>query len=151
MDMVTFLPVSSRVFTRSIAVVLGLICTFRNKETEHVSFLSGMTVAWTHGVYTCGLLFVQMNMVPSGVWKLLPRMNQTCGGLYFFRRFRPSKVTMLKGIFNVCFFFYPSTDDRCPSLQGIGKPPWSLWLNLCLKCTARQRDLRDTCICGVQR
>ncbi|XP_064883646.1 E3 ubiquitin-protein ligase MYCBP2 isoform X5 [Oncorhynchus nerka] len=26
----------------------------------------------------------QMNVVPSGVWKLLPRMNQTCGGLQFF-------------------------------------------------------------------
>ena len=38
-----------------------------------------------HGVYTCVLLFVQMNVVPSGVWKLLPRMNQTCGGLQFLR------------------------------------------------------------------
>jgi hypothetical protein len=27
--------------------------------------------------------FVQQNVVPSGVWKLLPRMNQTCGGLQF--------------------------------------------------------------------
>ncbi|KAM9523814.1 inhibitor of nuclear factor kappa-B kinase subunit epsilon-like isoform 2-T2 [Salvelinus alpinus] len=26
----------------------------------------------------------KMNVVPSGVWKLLPRMNQTCGGLQFF-------------------------------------------------------------------
>jgi hypothetical protein len=25
-----------------------------------------------------------MNVVPSGVWKLLPRINQTCGGLHFF-------------------------------------------------------------------
>uniref|UniRef100_A0A4W5RBJ1 Anion exchange protein n=1 Tax=Hucho hucho TaxID=62062 RepID=A0A4W5RBJ1_9TELE len=25
-----------------------------------------------------------MNVVPSGIWKLLPRMNQTCGGLQFF-------------------------------------------------------------------
>ncbi|XP_055789821.1 ubiquitin carboxyl-terminal hydrolase 42-like isoform X2 [Salvelinus fontinalis] len=46
-----------------------------------------MTAAWSHGVYTCVLLFVQMNVVPSGVWKLLPRMNQTCGSLqYFFLR-----------------------------------------------------------------
>ena len=37
----------------------------------------GMTAAWSHGVYTCVLLFVQINVVPSGVWKLLPRMNQT--------------------------------------------------------------------------
>ncbi|XP_023851629.2 protein FAM210B, mitochondrial isoform X2 [Salvelinus sp. IW2-2015] len=42
-----------------------------------------MTAAWSHGVYTSVLLFVQMNVVPSGVWKLLPRMNQTCGGLQF--------------------------------------------------------------------
>ena len=43
-----------------------------------------MMAAWSHGVYTCVLLFVQMNVVASGVWKLLPRMNQTCGGLQFF-------------------------------------------------------------------
>ena len=46
-----------------------------------VSFLSGIT--WSHGVHICVLLFVKMNMVPSGVWKLLPRMNRTCGGLQF--------------------------------------------------------------------
>ena len=40
-----------------------------------------MTAAWSHGVYTCVLLFVQMNVVPSGI--RLPRMNQTCGGLQF--------------------------------------------------------------------
>uniref|UniRef100_A0A8C8FYV1 K Homology domain-containing protein n=2 Tax=Oncorhynchus TaxID=8016 RepID=A0A8C8FYV1_ONCTS len=44
-----------------------------------------MTDAWSHGVYTCVLLFVQMNVVPSGVWKLLPRMKQTyyCKHLMF--------------------------------------------------------------------
>ena len=36
-----------------------------------------MTAAWSHGVYTCVLLFSQINVIPSGVWKLLPRMNQT--------------------------------------------------------------------------
>ena len=46
-----------------------------------------MTAAWSHGVYTCILLFVQMNVVPSVIWKLLPRMTQTCGGLQFFLRF----------------------------------------------------------------
>ena len=46
--------------------------------------------------------------------------------------------------------FYPS-DNRCPSLRGIGKPPWSLWLNLCLKFTLRLRDFTDNCMCGVQR
>jgi hypothetical protein len=36
-----------------------------------------MTAEWSHSVYTCILLFIQMNVVPSGVWKMLPRMNQT--------------------------------------------------------------------------
>ena len=31
MDIDTFIPVSSSIFTRSFAVVLGLICTFRTK------------------------------------------------------------------------------------------------------------------------
>jgi hypothetical protein len=43
-------------------------------------------------------------------------------------------------------YFYPST-NRCPSLWGIKKPPWSLWL----KFTTRLRDLTDNCMCGVQR
>jgi hypothetical protein len=47
-------------------------------------------------------------------------------------------------------FFYPST-NRCTSLRSIRKPPWSFWLNLCLKFTARLRDLTDNCMCGVQR
>uniref|UniRef100_A0A8C8IUD7 Protein Jumonji n=1 Tax=Oncorhynchus tshawytscha TaxID=74940 RepID=A0A8C8IUD7_ONCTS len=38
-----------------------------------------MTAAWSHGFYTCVLLVVEINVVPSGIWKLLPRMNQTCG------------------------------------------------------------------------
>jgi hypothetical protein len=54
-----------------------------------------------------------------------------------------NNITMLKGIFNV---FYPST-NRFPSLWGIGKPPWSLWL----KFTTRPRDLTDNCMCRVQR
>ena len=67
-DIDTFVPVSSSIFTRSY-------------ETERVSFLSGMTAAWFHGVYTFVQLFVQINVVPLVVWKMLPRMNQTCGGL----------------------------------------------------------------------
>ena len=46
------------------------------------------------------------------------------------------------------FIFSPST-NRCPSLRG--KPPWSLWLNQCLKFTARLRDLTDNGMCEVQR
>ena len=51
---------------------------------QNTFFLSGLTAAWSHGVYTCVLLFVQMSVVPSGVWKFLPWMFQTCGGLFFF-------------------------------------------------------------------
>ena len=43
-----------------------------------------MTAAWSHGVYTCVLLLVQMNVVLSGFWKLLPRMNQTSEVCNFF-------------------------------------------------------------------
>uniref|UniRef100_A0A4W5RAX6 Si:ch211-43f4.1 n=2 Tax=Hucho hucho TaxID=62062 RepID=A0A4W5RAX6_9TELE len=43
---------------------------------------------------------------------------------------------MLKGIFNVCFLFYPSTNG-CPSLRSFGKRPWSL-------------DLTDNCMCGME-
>ena len=79
-------PVSSSIFTRSFAVVLGLICTFHTKVrwslVNRTRLLpegyDGCMVPWC---YTCVLLFVQINVVPSGVWKLLPRMNQTCGGL----------------------------------------------------------------------
>ena len=75
MDIDTFVPVSSSIFTRPIAVVLGLIALFGPKnvkllETERVSFLRSMTAAWSHGVYTCVLLFVKIYVVPSGVWKL---------------------------------------------------------------------------------
>ena len=42
-------------------------CSGIDLHLERVSFLSGMTAAWSHGVYTCMLLFVQMNVVPSGI------------------------------------------------------------------------------------
>ena len=34
-----------------------------------------MTAACSHGVYTCVLLFVQMNMVPSGIWTFLQKYD----------------------------------------------------------------------------
>ena len=70
-DIDTFVPVSSSSFTTSFAVVLGLNCTFRtfNSRRQCISFLSGMTAACAHGFYTCVLLFVQMNVVHSGIWK----------------------------------------------------------------------------------
>ena len=46
--------------------------------------VANRSLAFFYGVYICVLLFVQMNVVPSGVWKLLPRMNQACGGLQLF-------------------------------------------------------------------
>ena len=42
-----------------------------------------MTAAWSHGLYICVLLFVQINVVPSGIWKWLPIMTQTCVGPQF--------------------------------------------------------------------
>ena len=41
--------------------------------TECVSFLNGITNAWSHGAYSCILLFVQMNVVPSGVLEISPK------------------------------------------------------------------------------
>lgn len=60
------LYLSSSIFTRPFAVVLGSICSLL------------MVAAWTCGVYTCVLLLTQMNTVPSGIWKLLPGVSQTC-------------------------------------------------------------------------
>ena len=85
-DIDIFVPVSSSIFIRSFAVVLGLICTFRTKVHSSLGDRTSLLpeqydAAWSHCVYTCVLLFVQMNVVPSGVWKLLPMINQTCGGL----------------------------------------------------------------------
>ena len=53
-DIDNCVPFSSSIFTKSFAVVLGLISTFL-LETERVSFLSGMTAAWSHGTlaYYC--------------------------------------------------------------------------------------------------
>ena len=89
MDIDAFVPVSSSIFTRSFAVVLGLICTFRTKVRSSLGDRTHLLPEMYDGcvvpcVYTCVLLFVQMNVVLSGVWKFLPRINQTCGGLPFF-------------------------------------------------------------------
>ena len=32
-----------------------------------------MTAAWSHDVYTCVLLFVQMNVVSSGIFEIAPK------------------------------------------------------------------------------
>ena len=49
------------------------------------------------------------------------------------------------------FYMFYTPTNRFPSLQGIGKPPWSLWLNLCLQFSVQLWDLTDNCMCGVQR
>ena len=87
-DVDNFESVYSSIFTRSFAVVLGLSRTFHTKVRSSLGdsmrlLPERMTDAWSHGAYTCVLLFVQMNVVPSGVWKLLPMMNQISGGLQF--------------------------------------------------------------------
>ena len=87
MDIDTFVAVSSTIFTRSFAVVLGLICTFRTKVRSSLGDRTrllperydGYVVPWCLYLRT----IVWMNVVASGIWRLLPRMNQTCGGLQF--------------------------------------------------------------------
>ena len=78
-DIYTFVPVSSSIFTRSFAVVLRLIFTFRTKVHSSLGDRTCLLPEQydgcvVHGVYTCILLFVQRNVVPSGIWKLLLRM-----------------------------------------------------------------------------
>ena len=85
-DIDTFVPVSSSICCSGIDLHFSHQSTFISRR-QNVSFLSSMTAAWSHGVYSCVLLFIQMNVVPSGIWKLLPRINQRsaiCGGLQFF-------------------------------------------------------------------
>jgi hypothetical protein len=109
-DIDTFVSVSSSILTRSFAVFLGLICTFRTKLPSSLGDRTrllperygGCVVPWclylhlhlhlshlADALIQSVLLFVQMNMVPSGFWKLLPRMNQTCGVLQFFSEVLP--------------------------------------------------------------
>ena len=85
-DIDTFVPISSSIFTRSFAVVSGIDLHFSTKVRSSLGDRTRL-LPERYGVYTCVLLFVQMNMVPSGGWKLLPRMNQTWGGLHFLRWF----------------------------------------------------------------
>jgi hypothetical protein len=63
----------------SFAVVLGLFRTFRTKVRSSLGhrkrLLPERYDGWSHGVYTCVLLFVQINVVPSGVWKIAPKVE----------------------------------------------------------------------------
>ena len=59
-DIDTFVPVSSSIFTRSFAVVLGLICTFRTNERSflgdrthlHPERYDGCVVTWCLYLHT---------------------------------------------------------------------------------------------------
>jgi hypothetical protein len=58
-DIDTFVPVSSSIFTRSFAVVLGLIWTFYTKIHPSLGDRTCLLPEWwLHGGYTCVLLFV---------------------------------------------------------------------------------------------
>ena len=84
-DIDIFLPVSSSIFN-FLCCCSGIDLHFSHQSTliSKRQNVSPSWAVWRHGVYTCVLLFVQMNVVPSGIWKCLPWMNQTCGGLHFF-------------------------------------------------------------------
>ena len=85
-DFDSFVPVFLQHLHKDLCCCSGIALhhqsTFISRR-QNASFLSGMMAAWSHGVHTCVLLFVQMNVEPSGIWKLLPRMNQNCGGVQF--------------------------------------------------------------------
>ena len=59
-DIDTFVPVSSSIFTTSFAVVLGLICTFRTKVHSSLGDRTRLLLEWYDGC-------------------VVPRMNQTYG------------------------------------------------------------------------
>lgn len=82
----TFVPVSSSIFKRLFAAVFGLILIFSTKSTfisRRQNMSPSLTVKWLCGsmVFKLGILsFAQMNMGPSCIWKLLPRIYLTCRG-----------------------------------------------------------------------
>ena len=49
MDVDTFVPVSSSIFTRSYAVVLGLICTFRTRVRSSLGDRMRLYAEWYDG------------------------------------------------------------------------------------------------------
>jgi hypothetical protein len=74
--------------TRSFGVDLGLICTFRSKVRSSLGDRMRLLPERYggcdfHDAYTCVLLFVQMNIIPSGIWKLFPDLGSST--LFFLR------------------------------------------------------------------
>lgn len=76
-----------------LCVIVVLFWWVRSSHTHDFSFPLSC-LAWVkhfekpsavfRRILPLAYLFVQMNEVPSGVWRSLQRMNQTCGGLHFF-------------------------------------------------------------------
>ena len=87
MDIDTFVPVSSTTYTRSFAVVLGLnVCTnVRSSLGDRTRLLperyDGCVVPWC--LYSRTIVCTD-ERGSSGVWKLLPRMNQR-STIYFLK------------------------------------------------------------------
>ena len=70
-DIDTFVPVSSSIFTRSFAVVLGLICTFR---TDVHTSIGDRTLIITK----CLLSVVSLSSLPPLSWRWRPVMTVIC-------------------------------------------------------------------------
>ena len=84
----TFVPVSSNIFTRSFAVVLGLICTYRTKVRSSLGDRTRLHPELYDSCMVPLCLYLRTIVCTDkcGTFrhlKLLPRMNQTCGGLQF--------------------------------------------------------------------
>jgi hypothetical protein len=57
---------------------------FSHQNTSYCSFLSSMTAAWYHGVYTCLSVQTIVRVVPSGVSIIAPK-DEPFSGLNTFR------------------------------------------------------------------
>ena len=82
----TFVHVSSSIFTRSFAVVLGLICTFRTKVLSSLGDRTRLLPEWYDGsvVPWCLYLHTIVCTDERGTFRCLeiaPKEDQTCGGV----------------------------------------------------------------------
>ena len=89
MDIDTFVRVSASILTRSFAVVLGLICTFRTKVRSSLGDRTRILPERYDGCVVPWCLYLRTivctdELVSSDVWKLLPRMNKLVEVYNFF-------------------------------------------------------------------
>jgi hypothetical protein len=72
-DIDTFVPVSSRIFTRSFAVVLGLICTFRTKVLSSLGDRTRLLPEWYDGCVVAWCLYLRtiVSADERGTFRLL--------------------------------------------------------------------------------